>query len=260
MTDPTVFISRSPFVAPSRHETGRTRVTRYHHVASDIRRRIAHGEFPVGTLLPAEHRLAAEYAVSRGTVRNALAALELRGMVEPARGNGWIVAAALQAREFAELRNFPDWAESHDLRPGGHVVESRRDSPAPAEVRAFRIGQNESVLRIVRVRTLDERPVMLERTAYAPWIAPLIESLPEDEPSIIRVLLREGIRPVRGSHRVDAVAASSEDARLLGVARSSPILRIRREYLDGRGRTIEVGEDRYIAGAVSFAIDVMAAP
>ncbi len=105
---------------------------------------------------------------------------------------------------------------------------------------------------MTRVRTLDDRPVMIERTAYAGWVAPIIESLPRDAPSIIRVLLREGIRPVRGGHLVDAVAASSEDARLLGVARSSPLLRVRREFGDAEGRTIEVGEDRYIGGAVSF--------
>ncbi len=233
-------------------------MTRYHDLAADLRRRIAHGEFAVGTLLPSEHRLAEEYQVSRGTVRNALATLELRGMVEPNRGSGWIVSAALQTREFAELRNFPDWAESHGLKPGGHVVDSRRDAPGPTEVRTFRIGARDQVLRVTRVRMLDERPVMLERTTYAPWIAPLIESLPDDEPSIVRVLLREVIRPARGAHRIDAVAASSEDARLLGVARSSPLLRVRREYSDTKGRVIEVGEDRYVAGAVSFAVDVAA--
>lgn len=79
-------------------------MTRYQDLAADLRRRIAHGEFPTGTTLPAEQRLADAYGVSRSTVRNALASLERRGMVEPARGSGWIVSSALQAREFAEMR------------------------------------------------------------------------------------------------------------------------------------------------------------
>lgn len=233
-------------------------VTRYQDLAADLRRRIAHGEFAVGALLPAEQRLAEEYGASRGTIRNALASLELRGMVESTRGSGWLVSAALQAREFSELRTFPDWAESHGMRPGGRIVDSRRDAPTSSEMRTLRIGIREEVFRVTRVRTLDDRPVMLERTAYAPWVAPLIESLPPDEPSIIRVMLAEGVRPVRGAHRIDAVPASSEDAKLLGVARSSALLRIRREYGDARGRVIEVGEDRYIGGAVTFAVDVVA--
>ncbi len=233
-------------------------MTRYQDLAADLRRRIAHGEFPVGALLPAEQRLAEEYAASRGTIRNALASLELRGMVESTRGAGWMVSAALQAREFSEMRTFPDWAESHGMKPGGHVVEARRDAPSAAEMRTLRVGPREEVFRVTRVRTLDDRPVMLERTAWAPWVAPLIESLPADEPSIIRVMLREGIRPMRGRHRIDAVPASSEDAKLLGIARSASLLRVRREYADSRARVIEVGEDRYIGGAVSFAIDVAA--
>ncbi|MFW8745218.1 winged helix-turn-helix domain-containing protein, partial [Mesorhizobium japonicum] len=51
-------------------------MTRYQDLAADLRRRIAHGEFPTGTTLPAEQRLADAYGVSRSTVRNALASLE----------------------------------------------------------------------------------------------------------------------------------------------------------------------------------------
>jgi GntR family transcriptional regulator len=233
-------------------------MTRYQQVAAGLRARITHGDFAVGSVLPSEISLAGEYGVSRGTIRNALGNLALRGMVEPARGNGWVISSALQTREFREMRTFPEWAESQGMRAGGLVVESRRDAPTPAEVRALRINRRDAVLRVTRVRTLDERPVMIERTAFAPWVAPLVEALPADEPSIVRVLQRAGIRSVQGTHRIDAVSATSEDARLLQIARSSPILRVRREYADSLARPIEVGEDRYLGGAVAFAVEVSA--
>lgn len=233
-------------------------MTRYQQIAAGLRARITHGDFAVGSVLPSEIALAGEFGVSRGTIRNALSTLALRGMVEPARGNGWVVSSALQTREFREMRTFPEWAESQGMRPGGLVVESRRDSPTPTEVRALHINRRDTVLRLIRVRTLDGRPVMIERTAFAPWVAPLIESLPPDEPSIIRALARAGIRSAHGTHRIDAVAATSEDAKLLCIARSSPILRVRREYTDTLARPIEVGEDRYLGGAVAFAVEVNA--
>lgn len=231
-------------------------MTRYQQVAAGLRARISHGDFAVGTALPSELALADEYGVSRGTIRSALGNLALRGMVEPASGNGWLISSALQSREFREMRTFPEWAESQGMRPGGLVVESRRDAPTAAEVRALRISRRDAVLRVTRVRTLDDRPVMIERTAFAPWVAPLIEALPADEPSIVRTLAKAGIRSTHGTHRIDAVAATSEDARLLQVARSSPILRVRREYADVHARPIEVGEDRYLGGAVAFAVEV----
>jgi len=228
-------------------------------VATDLARRIAHGEFAMGAMMPAEQRLASEYGISRGTVRNALGALERRGMVEPARGNGWVVSATLQAREFAEMRTYPQWAQGQGLQPGGSIIDQRVDVPSPAEVRAFRIGLDERVLHVTRLRTLDGRAIMIERTAYAPWVASHIQALPPDEPSIAAALLRAGIRSARGTHRVDAIRASGEDATLLGVARSSPLLRVRREYSDGAGRVIEAGDDRYLPGSVSFVVDVSAA-
>ena len=231
-------------------------MTRYRELAVDLRRRIARGEFATGALLPSEQVLAARYGVARGTVRNALASLERRGMVEPARGAGWSVASALPSREFTEMRTFAEWAAGHGLQPGGLVVESRWDRATPAEVRTLRVGTEEEVLRVVRVRTLDGRPVLLERTVYPPWVAPLIETLPVDEPAIARVLGGEGARSVRGTHRVDAVAASSEDARLLRVPRSSPLLRVRREFRDPSARAIEIGDDRYLPGSTSFIVDV----
>lgn len=233
-------------------------MTRYQQIAAGLRGRISHGDFPVGAVLPSENALAQEYGVSRATIRNALSTLALRGMVEPARGTGWVISSALQMREFDEMRTFPEWAESQGMRPGGLVVESRRDAPTAAEVRALRISRRDSVLRVTRVRTLDERPVMIERTAFAPWVAPIIESLPANEPSIVRVLLRAGIHSTRGTHQIDAVAATSEDARLLSIARSSPILRVRRQYGDSLSRMIEVGEDRYLGGAIAFAVEVAA--
>ncbi|GAB3393204.1 GntR family transcriptional regulator [Humibacter soli] len=233
-------------------------MTRYQQLAGELRTRITDGDFAVGTLLPAEHALAAEYGVSRGTVRNALGSLALRGMVEPTRGNGWMISSALQTRELGSMSTFAEWAHQQGLRPGGLVVESGRDAPTAVEVRALRINRRDPVLRITRVRTLDDRRVMIERKAFAPWVTPLIESLPADEPSIVRVLSREGIRSAQATHRIDAMAATSEDARLLEVARSSPLLRVRHELGDSRGRMIEVGEDRYLGGAIAFAVDAFA--
>lgn len=229
-------------------------MTRYVELAADLRRRIARGAYPIGTLLPAEARLAEEYAVSRGTIRNALAALERRGMVEPTRGNGWQVTSALQNRRFDGARTFADWAAAHGLQPGGLVVASVRGAPTPSELRALLLGGRDAVLRITRVRTLDGRPVMLERSVYPPAIAEIIAGLPDDEPSVASALRAAGIDAATANHRVDAVAASAEDARLLAVPRSSPMLRVRREYFDRAGRPIELGDDRYLPGSVAFEV------
>jgi GntR family transcriptional repressor for pyruvate dehydrogenase complex len=71
-------------------ETARTgRVPRlYQQVAERLARAIAAGTHAVGDRLPAERELAAAYAVSRPTMREAIIALELDGLVEVRMGSG----------------------------------------------------------------------------------------------------------------------------------------------------------------------------
>ncbi|MCI3131079.1 FadR family transcriptional regulator [Phenylobacterium aquaticum] len=72
-------------------ETGRL----YERVARDLSRQIAEGEYAVGRRLPSERDLAQAYAVSRPTIREAIIALELDGLVEVRLGSGVYVTARL---------------------------------------------------------------------------------------------------------------------------------------------------------------------
>lgn len=67
----------------------------YERVSTDLARKIAAGEVAIGHRLPSERLLAQTYAVSRPTVREAIIALELDGLVEVRQGSGVYVAAAV---------------------------------------------------------------------------------------------------------------------------------------------------------------------
>lgn len=85
-------------------------MTRYREIADDLRRRMLQGEYRAGERLPGENLLAVDYGVSRGVIRNALAALKRRGLVDSHPGHGWQVRSEFQTQEFAELRSFAQWA------------------------------------------------------------------------------------------------------------------------------------------------------
>lgn len=63
----------------------------YRHIADQLMQMIGSGEYPIGTRLPAERDLAAQFGVSRPSVREALIALEVEGMVEVRGGAGVFV-------------------------------------------------------------------------------------------------------------------------------------------------------------------------
>lgn len=67
-----------------KHAQGRL----YERVARDLAAAIADETYPVGRRLPSERELAQQYAVSRPTVREAIIALELDGLVEVRTNSG----------------------------------------------------------------------------------------------------------------------------------------------------------------------------
>ncbi|MDT6961588.1 FadR/GntR family transcriptional regulator [Cupriavidus sp. SZY C1] len=66
----------------------------YRQIADQLRRLIESGEFPVGSRLPPERDLAVQLGVSRPSVREALIALEVEGLVEVRMGSGIYACAA----------------------------------------------------------------------------------------------------------------------------------------------------------------------
>jgi DNA-binding FadR family transcriptional regulator len=84
----------------------------YRQIAEQLRQLMASGEFAVGSRLPAERDLAAQLGVSRPSVREALIALEVEGMIEVRTGSGIYVqsATALKPHKTSPVSDTPaDW-------------------------------------------------------------------------------------------------------------------------------------------------------
>ncbi|AUG81189.1 hypothetical protein CFP65_6539 [Kitasatospora sp. MMS16-BH015] len=225
-------------------------------IAAEIERRIADGRYPTGTKLPSEQALAGEYGTTRARVRTALAALARRAVLVSRPNSGWVVQSGHRAQTVGQMRAFSRWAAEHGREASGRIVQRGRGGATAGEARLLGIGLGEEVLRFTRVRTLDGRAVMVERSTWAPWVAAVIDALPDDAPSVFGALDAAGVDVLLGDHRIEAVAASSDDARLLNVRRSSPLLQVSRTSATRDGRLIEVATDRYVADAA--AIDVRA--
>lgn len=84
----------------------------YRQIAEQLRQLMASGEFAVGSRLPAERDLAVQLGVSRPSVREALIALEVEGMIEVRTGSGIYVqkiAKAKSAKPPANADSSADW-------------------------------------------------------------------------------------------------------------------------------------------------------
>jgi len=76
----------------------------YQRVANAITTAIEEGQYTPGSRLPGERELAEDFSVSRPTVREAMIALEIRGLVEARHGSGvYVIAPPAEALIRAEL-------------------------------------------------------------------------------------------------------------------------------------------------------------
>jgi GntR family transcriptional regulator len=228
---------------------------RHEEIAEELRRAIDREDYAVGSLFPAETELAAQYGVARGTVRQAVAALTADGLIGSRQGARRVVLASRRNQSFAELRSFAQWAYAMGREATGRVVSSRYRPATPEDAARLQLAADTAVLHVVRVRGLDGEPVLLERTVYADWISPAVARIEPDCPSVTQRLLEdEGLVFAYGEHRIDAVAAGAQDAELLAVRRTSPLLRVRRVTTTREGRPVEWSDDRYRSDAVSFSV------
>ncbi|MGG3836962.1 PLP-dependent aminotransferase family protein [Paenibacillus thiaminolyticus] len=88
----------------------------YQQIADDIERRIAYGEFPPGSLLPSERKLAAQLGVNRSTVILAYAELRALGIIESRSGSGTRVS---KYKWGATPKHTPNW---HRYVEGGSFL------------------------------------------------------------------------------------------------------------------------------------------
>lgn len=101
-------------------------VPKYRQIRDALVARIKDGTYPPGTALPSESALAAEFSVTRPTVRQGLAELRAEGAVNVLMGRGMFV----RDPELVELRRERDVALSMATR------EAKRADRVEAALRA----------------------------------------------------------------------------------------------------------------------------
>jgi DNA-binding FadR family transcriptional regulator len=110
---------------------------RYEHVAERLAAEVRSGTYAPGERLPSERELARRLEVGRASVREAIAALQVQGVIETRPGSGSFVAADAAARLPAPA-GLPHDASPSDLLETRLLIE-----PAIARLAAARGGRDD---------------------------------------------------------------------------------------------------------------------
>lgn len=223
---------------------------RYQRVQEELAAEIERGRRPAGSRLPPERALAEHFGVSRVTLRRALEELARAGVVTRTT-TGWAVVSAAIGEPPNVLMSFSEMAASRGLTPGGRVLDRHVRPATIDEAEALGLAPGAPLFELERLRSMDDVPILIDRTRIPLSLAPGLEELDLEETSLYRVLEgRYGMRPTRARFSVEAIAADPRRAGLLGLEPGEPLLRCQQQTEDQTGRRIELCEmvyrgDRY---------------
>lgn len=216
-------------------------IPKYQSISNDLRRRIDDGEIEPGERLAAQHALAQEYGVTVMTLRQALADLETEGLVHAVKGKGTFVSEPPSVRY--DLDHL--WSFTQEMTAQGVHVETEvlavNDAPDHADIerarRSLGLDGDASLTEVVRRRTVDATPVVLQRSLLATATWTKIESV-----DLASTSLYDALADVchlvldRASETLRAVALDADDARCLGVEPGLPSLESVRVSVTADGR------------------------
>jgi GntR family transcriptional regulator len=249
---------RSPALGPRWRLRPRSRIPVWAQIEERLVERIDSGVLVPGERLPPERELAEWLGVSRMTVRQALASLAARGLVERGVGRGTFVRAPGKVvHDLSRVLGFTEALERQGLAAGAETVSSA-ELPAPAHVAgALELAAGAAVLRIQRVRSADGRPLALEDS----WLpaARFPGLLGHDLAGSLYTLMREryGLGPVTAVERLEPVVARAHEARALDVPEGAPLMLVERVARAADGTPVEFARDRHRGDRSRFVVRVV---
>ena len=204
-----------------------------------LRDRIAGGQLDSQGALPAEQALAAEYGVSRVTVRRALAELEQEGLISRRRGAGTFVlrgGAKPIVADFSDvLANLVAMGRETAVRL---LAFDYREPPALIG-RALKLSAGEKTQFSVRVRLIDGQPFSHLTTHVPERIGVTYSEADLAARPLLSLLERSGVQIERATQEVTAVLASPEVAAALDVDVGSALLGMTRAVFAADGSGVE---------------------
>ncbi|MBA8793794.1 GntR family transcriptional regulator [Friedmanniella endophytica] len=198
-----------------------------------------------GERLPPERHLATRLGVARMTVRQAIGGLVREGIVTPVHGKGNLRSAD-PMRLRVQLWSFTETVRAQGLTPSTQPLEWDDDpEPPPAAVEFFaaRPGGGpapRTLRRSRRLRLGDGTPLALEEAWFsADRVPPLTEEVLAG--SLYALLREAGVLPDSGEESVTVGLPTEEEAKLLAIAGTRPLLRLTRRAFAG-GEPVEYAQ------------------
>ena len=249
-------MKRTSTAAAAPIDLSRSRVAIYLQLATLFRNWIASKKWPVGARIPNVDELAAEFAVARGTIREALGVLEAEGLLSRFRAKGTFVRNA--PAEIVPHKLEIDWQSLISAHEGAEIriLASQTLKELPVEFRDY--GQPSKKYQMMRRLHLRDGAPYLLGTFYLDY-----ELYKQGSPAQFRekptlpILHRIAADRIgRARQRMTIGMADVQTAGQLRIPLNSPVAFVSRVALDRNGGILYIGEGIYRGDAVQLDVEL----
>lgn len=224
-------------------------VPKYQHVAALIRQRIQEGVYPPHQMIPDQNALAADFNVSRLTVKKALDGLEREGLIFKRSGMGtFVLENPLAPTKGDSPANFFSGLTAQ--QGASHIttkIIAFNVVAATADIaKKLAIQPATQVYEFRRLRLRDGRPFIIEHTFIPVYLAPRMVS--DDVKGSLYHYLKNKLKLNFGGsfRKISAAKANDLDVKYLHAATTDPMLELEQITWLTTGEYIEYSLSRNI--------------
>jgi DNA-binding GntR family transcriptional regulator len=231
----------------------------YFQIALDLRRRIAAGEWNSGDRTAPELELASEYAVSRVTIRQALAELVKDDLLERRRGSGTYVRERNHPLVYdlnLTLGNAAARLREQGIENRADVVETGFVDDPPSELRhRLQIAAGGRAVFLVRRVIIDQDATAVYRSWFDASRVPGIQDSAGLTGSLSVVLEEDyGLVPTRSESAIEVVRSTHEETALLGSEHDAPMFVVSSTTYLADGQPLEFSQMTWLGDRVRFHV------
>jgi GntR family transcriptional regulator len=229
----------------------RLRADRARQVADVLRQQVVRGAF--GDALPDERVLAAEFAASRNTIREALTILRAEGLIERVPSVGTLVVNQKYRHGLDRLMGLAETLHEHGTVTNEvRVAELLR--PPRSVAGRLRVPEGDPVIYVERLRRLNGIPLSLDLTYLLAEIGhPLLEQDLEHRDIFALIEQVSGNRLGAAEVTMEAINADAHSAAVLDVPKGAALLVVERlSHLDD-GRPVDLEFIRFRGDRITMS-------
>ncbi len=209
----------------------------YKRIQDAIVKRIERGDLKPGDAVDSERALARLHDVSLMTARHALVDLEREGLVERRHGAGTFVATP--KIHFNKLTSFSEQLAARSLDSASRVVSLRVVDDEDEIAARLSLPGASRLVKIERVRLGSGEPFAMETCYLSAEEFRGISRQALERGSLFNILEKDyGVTIAHADEEIDSTGADPELAKLLGVSKSYPVLRIRQTIYSTQGKAV----------------------